>query len=151
MGKMRERFKKFKTEEWVRLVIMTVFTAILLYFTISMIVSYCSGNTLFGKSTNSSDSFFKKNGDIIMIVFFSFLSTCLIAISIFTAFFKPVGEEKAPNKVIVNRRLVVDDNPSDTFKDKKETVTPIKPISSEKLKEIEAKLKKLEEKGNKED
>lgn len=151
MNQLKERFKKFKTDEWVRLGIMFVFTVILLYFTISMIVSYCSGNTLFGVSTDASDSFFKKNGDVIMIVFFSFLSACLITILIFTAFFKPVGEEKAPSKTIVNRRLVVDDKPEEATKVKKDAIAPIKPIPSDKLKEIEAKLKEIEEKDKKED
>lgn len=129
-----QRFRKFKTENWIVTTLMALATVVLLYITIGCIVSVVGGHTIFGDTVKQSDSFFKKNGDVLMIILLSAVTLALLGITVYTLFFKKIDDDPVEIKVIDGRQIVNSKEkkvPETHFKEKNTSETLV--ISSEKL------------------
>ena len=95
------RFKLFDVGSYIVLISMFIFVIIGLYFSIGMSVSISKGLTLFGDSSNSSNTIEIKgptSADILVITFFWIITILLLLTFIYFLFFKKIKNNNQDEK-----------------------------------------------------
>lgn len=105
----KERFKKFKKDDYILLSFLFVFLIIILYFTISMTISIANGYTLFGYQNGEAEtvpSYF----DTICLSLFWVLSSLLLITFFYNLIFKKIKDKKVVKKEIVDGKTIYIDD-----------------------------------------
>ena len=133
-----DRFKKFKTENWVICILMLIMTVLISSYTIACIINISAGKTIYGGQ--DSTNFFLKNADILMTILFGVLSIIMFATLVYTVFFKKIEEKEVTRKIIEHGKVVeVKENVSKESK-KQNNIPQTTKISSENLKNLKNDL-----------
>lgn len=144
--KVTDRFHEFTAENYIRLALLFLATVFVTAFAVFHIYALLKGQTLYGWL--ESGDFFKKNGDIIMSIIICFCALCLLAIFVYTLFWKKPKQENVTKKTLVGRQIVEEASEEATDKRKQaapsDDIAPIK-ISAAALKSAEKLLKSEDE------
>ncbi len=109
MNKLKERFKKLSKLDWVEFACCFLVFVILLYFSIGMSISLAKGLTLFGDSSNTSNSVEIEGpttSDVIIITLMWVLTVLLLLIWAYMLFFKKPSGKLEVTKEVVNNKIV---------------------------------------------
>ncbi len=105
------RFKKMSRDTYIIIVFMTLIALLGLYFSIAFSVKMSSGWTLFGNSSQYSNTVMEEKGptsaDISVLILFWVLTILVLATDIYVAFFKKIENKKVIRKEIVDGKAVI--------------------------------------------
>lgn len=98
-----------KKGDWITIGFMGLITVIGLYMSIAFTVKIAQGLTLFGDSTNSSGAVETSvtSTDYIVLSLYWVLTVLVLALLVYTLFFKKINDEKPTRKEIVNGKTVI--------------------------------------------
>ncbi len=105
------RFRKMNRDTYIIIAFMTIIALLGLYFSIAFSVKMASGYTLFGDSSQYSNSIMEQKGptgaDISVLVLFWVLTVLVLATDIYVTFFKKIETKKVIRKEIVDGKAVI--------------------------------------------
>ncbi len=105
------RFRKMNRDTYIIIAFMTIIALLGLYFSIAFSVKMASGYTLFGDSSQYSNSIMEQKGptgaDISVLILFWVLTVLVLAIDIYVTFFKKIETKKVIRKEIVDGKAVI--------------------------------------------
>ncbi len=105
------RFRKMNRDTYIIIAFMTIIALLGLYFSIAFSVKMASGYTLFGDSSQYSNSIMEQKGptgaDISVLILFWVLTILVLAIDIYVTFFKKIETKKVIRKEIVDGKAVI--------------------------------------------
>ncbi len=105
------RFRKMNRDTYIIIAFMTIIALLGLYFSIAFSVKMASGYTLFGDSSQYSNSIMEQKGptgaDISVLILFWVLTILVLAIDIYVTFFKKIENKKVIRKEIVDGKAVI--------------------------------------------
>lgn len=120
MNKLLNRFKSFKWNHWLLIVLVLIFEAVCLYFLIGMSISISKGLTLFGGGYFQEDSTKVGSFDYVMLTIVCLLNLMMIFLFIYFVFFSKVEYVKKQTKTILNGKVVDINQNVENFDTKKE-------------------------------
>ncbi len=105
------RFRKMNRDTYIIIAFMTIIALLGLYFSIAFSVKMASGYTLFGDSSQYSNSIMEQKGptgaDISVLILFWVLTVLVLATDIYVTFFKKIENKKVIRKEIVDGKAVI--------------------------------------------
>ncbi len=105
------RFRKMNRDTYIIIAFMTIIALLGLYFSIAFSLKMASGYTLFGDSSQYSNSIMEQKGptgaDISVLILFWVLTILVLAIDIYVTFFKKIETKKVIRKEIVDGKAVI--------------------------------------------
>ncbi len=105
------RFRKMNRDTYIIIAFMTIIALLGLYFSIAFSLKMASGYTLFGDSSQYSNSIMEQKGptsaDISVLILFWVLTVLVLAIDIYVTFFKKIETKKVIRKEIVDGKAVI--------------------------------------------
>lgn len=115
-----ERFKKFKLKEWLTIIFMGLVSILGLYMSIGFSVKIAQGYTLFGDSSKRAEEVELKttSSDIYVLVLYWILTLLVLALFIYTAFFKKIDDKKPVKKDIYKGKTILVDERKEEKNDK---------------------------------
>lgn len=110
MKSLKQRFTSFSIHDWITSGTRFLATVLGLYFSISFSVKRSQGFTLFGDSNrqdNVRETLGPTKSDLLVLSLFWIFTILLLALFVYTLFFKKIGESHLNEKDIVDGKTVV--------------------------------------------
>jgi hypothetical protein len=105
------RFRKMTKDDYIVIGFLTLVVLLGLYFSIAFSVKMASGVTLFGDSSQYSNTVVETAGptgaDISVLILFWVLTVLALAIDVYLVFFKKIEKKKLVQKEIVDGKAVI--------------------------------------------
>lgn len=105
------RFRKMTKDDYIVIGFLTLVVLLGLYFSIAFSVKMSSGITLFGDSSQYSNTVVETAGptaaDISVLILFWVLTVLALAIDVYLVFFKKIEKKKLVQKEIVDGKAII--------------------------------------------